>query len=172
MDSRIRNMLLAALPTGVLVFLSGSYRDNSPIKQELLRLHALGKLDSAEQVWFGSNPPPEELYDVRTDPHEVNNLADDPAHQDLLNRMSEAVDQWMDETGDMGELPELQMVERMWPGGVQPTTSPPVLRRFSPGDSTEAPVVLRLYCKTQGASIAYTTDQGENLHWHLLLCQP
>ena len=146
---------------------SGSYRDNSPFKQELLRLHALGKLDSTEQLWFGSNPPPEELYDVKADPHEVNNLADDPAYQDVLRQMSEAVDQWMDETGDMGGLPEAQMVERMWPGGVQPTTSPPVLRRFSPGGGTEAPVALRLHCKTQGASIAYTTDQGENPYWHL-----
>ena len=30
-----------------------------------------------------------------------------------------------------------------------------------------APLVLQLHCSTQGASIAYTTEQGDDAHWRL-----
>lgn len=52
--------------------------------------------------------PPEELYDLRTDPHELHNLADDPAHGELLTRLSATVDRWMAQTDDhllRGEIP-------------------------------------------------------------------
>ena len=44
--------------------------------------------------------PPEELYDLETDPHEVNNLADDPAHRDRLLEMRAATEAWQHETRD------------------------------------------------------------------------
>lgn len=146
---------------------SGPYRDKSPIKQELLRLHALDRLDSTEKTWFGSTPPPEELYDTASDPHEVANMANDPEHQDVLRRMRRAMDRWMEKTDDMGEIPESQMVERMWPDGTQPTTSAPFFRRYRSLGAGSGPVVVRLYCKTQGASLAYTTDEGQDPHWRL-----
>ena len=35
------------------------------------------------------------------------------------------------------------------------------------GATYDAPVVLTMYSPTQGASIAYTTDTGDNPHWKL-----
>jgi len=38
---------------------------------------------------------PEELYDIEKDPHALRNLADDPAHRDVLARMRERMDEVM-----------------------------------------------------------------------------
>jgi N-sulfoglucosamine sulfohydrolase len=43
---------------------------------------------------------PEELYDLLDDPHEVHNLAQDPAHAAVLKGMREAVKQWQRDSED------------------------------------------------------------------------
>ena len=46
--------------------------------------------------------PNEELYDLQNDPHEVNNLADDPKHGDIKTQLAATLDQWIKSTGDTG----------------------------------------------------------------------
>ncbi len=46
--------------------------------------------------------PAEELYDLRADPHELKNLAADPAHAGTLASLRAEVDAWMKEQGDPG----------------------------------------------------------------------
>ena len=41
-----------------------------------------------------------ELYDLQTDPHELINLADDPAHADVRKNMTDQLHSWLMETGD------------------------------------------------------------------------
>ena len=43
---------------------------------------------------------PEELYDLRTDPHQVRNIAADPAYAEQRRELRERVQRWMRETGD------------------------------------------------------------------------
>ena len=85
-----------------------------------------------------------------------------------------ALDAWMDDIKDLGDEPEEQMVQRVWPGGLQPQTAAPViLPRTSidterkPTITVNGPVEMMMYCPTQGASIAYTLEEGENPHWNL-----
>ena len=133
--------------------------------QELLRLHAAGQLEGPQALWFRPTKPVEELYDTDADPHEIDNLADDPAYGEVLERMRAALATWMDETNDMGEIPEAEMIAQMWPGGVQPETAPP---EISPsGGALPAPTTVEITCTTEGASIAYTTEEGEDPHWLL-----
>ncbi|MDZ7693988.1 MAG: hypothetical protein U5K69_23195 [Balneolaceae bacterium] len=73
------------------------YRHRMGIFQEILRLHAEEELEGAARFWMKQTRPPEELYDITEDPHEINNLADDPAYREELERMRGALDQWMDE---------------------------------------------------------------------------
>lgn len=54
-----------------------------------------------------ANPPAWELYDLSVDPWEFENLADDPAHQEILARMKKALADWQDETGDPFRDPKL-----------------------------------------------------------------
>nr|WP_272210330.1 hypothetical protein [Marinicella sp. W31]MDC2876198.1 hypothetical protein [Marinicella sp. W31] len=44
--------------------------------------------------------PPEELYDLEADPHEVKNLADDPDHREQLLAMRKATEAWQRDTHD------------------------------------------------------------------------
>jgi len=82
------------------------YMRNVPSLAEMWRLHRAGKLNAAQSIFFAPHKPKEELYDVRKDPGQVHNLADDPAHAERLATMRKVQQQWQEDTGDLGFLPE------------------------------------------------------------------
>ena len=118
-----------------------------------------------------------ELYDTRTDPWEIRNLARDPACRADLARLRKALDEWRSRVGDLGEIPEAEMVRRWYPGGRQPQTAPPVfipICEASPGippaddgGHYRAPLLLQMHSATQGASIAYALGREEQPRWRL-----
>ena len=153
------------------------YRNRHPILQEMWRLHLAGELKGPQRLMFRRTRPVEELYDTQADPYEIHNLAEDPAYEPELERLREALDDWREDVGDMGEIPEAEMVRQWYPGGEQPDTAPPVfvpICEQSPGTEAapeggrfRAPVLLQLHCATQGASMAYTFDEGDDARWLL-----
>ncbi len=151
------------------------YRNQSAIMQEWLRLQAEGKLTGPAALWMRTHRPAEELYDTTADPHQIHDLSADPAHRAALVRMRGAVTEWMARVGDQGLINEAEMIQRMWPGGVQPETAQPyiVLRRTpdSPARQTSisinGPTEVVVYVPTQGASIGYTTEEGPAAKWRL-----
>ena len=76
---------------------------------------------------------------------------------------------------DQGLVNEPEMIQRMWPGGVQPETAQPyiVSRRELDAPSRRdsiaitAPMEVVIYVPTQGASIGYTTEEGPAAKWRL-----
>ena len=82
------------------------YRNQSAIMQEWLRLQAEGSLTGAPSLWMRTSRPAEELYDVRRDPHQINDIATDPAHRATLARMRTAVTDWMSRIDDQGLINE------------------------------------------------------------------
>jgi hypothetical protein len=64
------------------------------------KLRDAGRLQPAETTCFSVPRPAEELYDVMTDRHELNNLAGDPAHAEALSQMRELLARWEQETQD------------------------------------------------------------------------
>jgi hypothetical protein len=98
----------------------------------------------------------------------MNNLAADPSHRATLERLRAAMDDWRTTFGDMGEVSEAEMVERMWPGRQQPATAVPLMIPIAPGHwgmdpandggTFPGPMLVQMYCATQGASLTYTTD--------------
>jgi arylsulfatase A-like enzyme len=65
-----------------------------------------GKLNELQARWVAPQRPEFELYDHLADPHEVNNLAGDPAHRKAFERLKKRLEQWIAETGDQGRIPE------------------------------------------------------------------
>ena len=107
------------------------------------------------------------------------NLAHDPGYRAVLEPLRSALQQWRREFGDMGDIPEQQMVRQMWPDGRQPVTAIPLfiplgsypdhvgVAPAEDGAKYESPLRVMMYCATQGASIAYTLEEGEDAYWLL-----
>jgi arylsulfatase A-like enzyme len=58
--------------------------------------------------YYSEARPEEELYDLEADPHEQENLIEDPDYERVASRLRERVDDWMHETDDIlldGEVP-------------------------------------------------------------------
>jgi arylsulfatase A-like enzyme len=58
------------------------------------RLRAQGKLDANQIACFVKPRPAEELYDVINDPHELNNLSDNPRYEHVLKEFRRALRDW------------------------------------------------------------------------------
>jgi N-sulfoglucosamine sulfohydrolase len=150
-----------------------AYMDEMPILQEMRRLYkdhfnalseSYGKaLNDTQLIFFKPEKPPEELYDLTIDPHEVQNLAGSPQHQDVLKRLRAVLDAWQKETNDLGLVPENELRQRMRPGGVWVKVAQPVI---SESLSSET-VTLKISCPTEGVSFAYATEEGKSVRWLL-----
>ena len=66
-----------------------AYKDSKQIIIALREWHEAGKLNEPQ-----------------SDPHEINNLANDPEYADKLAELRERLETWMEETGDLGREPE------------------------------------------------------------------
>lgn len=73
-----------------------------PVWTLLPKLMAEGKLTPPQAALCAPTMPPEELYDLEADPHEIKNLANDPAHTETLKRLRSAVEKWITDTHDQG----------------------------------------------------------------------
>jgi N-sulfoglucosamine sulfohydrolase len=151
------------------------YRNQSDIMQEWFRLQAEGKLTGPAALWMRAQRPAEELYDTAADPHQIRDLSADQTHRATLVRMRNAVTEWMARTADQGLINEAEMIQRMWPGGVQPETAQPYIlsRRDTAAPARPAsmkidgPTEVVIYVPTQGASVGYTTEDGPAAKWRL-----
>jgi N-sulfoglucosamine sulfohydrolase len=145
-----------------------AFRDQLATMQEIFRLHDEGQLFPPADWYYRQTKPLEELYDTEVDPYEIDDLAARPDHQERLERMRAAHDAWVADTGDLGAVPEAELAERFWPGGVQPVTPAPTVE---PAGGTFAGAVEVAIHAVDGASIAYTLEDGSAAHW-LLYTRP
>lgn len=98
--------------------LQPQYRDNRDYVQFLRKGHAEGTLPKlTDRIFFGPRPA-EELYDLRKDPHEIDNLALKPDFAKELARHRELLKTWIKNTDDKGQYPEsdagLREVLKQW----------------------------------------------------------
>jgi uncharacterized sulfatase len=83
------------------------YKEQSyPVLALMKELHAQGKLTPVQALFMTPRKPDEELYDLASDPYEIHNLAASPEHQATLKEMRGVLEEWIKETGDMGQFPE------------------------------------------------------------------
>ena len=110
-------------------YLPLTYREQMPIMQELLRLRDQDGLTEAQSQWFRESKPAEELFDTLADPHELTNLALDPAYSDKLLELRAELDRWLSGFDDKGMMSEPDLINEIWPGMEQPVTSSPTASR-------------------------------------------
>lgn len=68
--------------------------------EQLKAAQEAGTLTEAQQACFRAPRPQIELYDTSVDPHELNNLADDPKHASIRAKLAYQLDDWVKRTGD------------------------------------------------------------------------
>ncbi len=127
--------------------------EQHPIMKSLRELHAGNKLNGDQSKFFQATKPVEELYDLKKDPHQLNNLTNKASSQKLLMKFREKNTKWMMEIEDVGLATEPILEARNRSNGTWPKTSGPtaVLKRtFWNGD-----LEILLECTTPGASIAW-----------------
>jgi len=74
---------------------------NSITYQEMIRLKSEGKLSEEQMDCFVAPRAKEELYDLKRDPYQFNNLVDDPEYAETLKKMRSVYQNWVAETNDM-----------------------------------------------------------------------
>lgn len=145
------------------------YREQIPMNKHLIELDAEGKLEGDAAYIFMKTKPLEELYDLKNDPYEVHNLANDPAHAEKLKLLRSQLSQWQASIKDRGFTPESEIIREFWPGMIQPVTADVNIQQQNN--------TIVLSCATEGASIAYQlSDAIGTDYWQLyskpLLLQP
>lgn len=93
------------------------YMFQTPTTRVWKKLHDEGKLTPVQDAFWHTKPP-EELYDLRSDPDEVHNLAAAPEHQEVLKKLRRARQDLAARIRDVGFLPEGELFSRS--GGGSP----------------------------------------------------
>ena len=138
------------------------YPDHLATWTELRRLFAQ---EAQQQLAFGEPPSiltdlqrsvvaasklsAEELYDVEADPHEEHNLAASPEYAADRRRLSDALDAWLTEVGDLGRRPERELLAEWRPDGRRPRAAEPT------AETRDGLVTIT--CPTDGAVVGWTT---------------
>jgi uncharacterized sulfatase len=89
------------------------YSDASPFRRELKDLAAASLLAPGPMTYAAPRRALEELYDTQADPNQLRNLAADPEHRPVLERLRGELRRWQLSTRDAGLLTEPQVWARL-----------------------------------------------------------
>ncbi|PIA81060.1 sulfatase [Gaetbulibacter sp. 4G1] len=70
------------------------------------QLHADNKLNIIQDRFMSDDRPSEELYNLKKDPFELNNLAANPEYDKVLMEYADVLEKWIAKTDDKGQYPE------------------------------------------------------------------
>jgi arylsulfatase A-like enzyme len=90
--------------------IQNNYRYQMAAYREWRDLYDEGKLGSDQRQFFEAKAP-EQLYDLSTDPHELKNLAAEPAHEEKLHELRAALQTKLKSLPDLGFIPESVLVK-------------------------------------------------------------
>ncbi len=143
-------------------YLPVKYRERIPTMQALLRLRDEGELNDAQAQWFRDSKNVDELFDTIADPHELNNLAEDPEYAEILRDLKIEMDDWLLRIDDNPEMSERDLVTKIWGGASsKPKTESPIVS-FDQGR-------VSLSSRTPGASLSYKIieNDDEPMSWQI-----
>jgi arylsulfatase A-like enzyme len=125
-----------------------AYKDHKPWMQPLRELWKAGELDRAQSLIMAETRPEEELYDLSSDPFEVDNLAVEPGREAQLAGFRRLLERWETESDDYGRTPEPMA---MYDSDMAAYLSPS-LRKKSPeyAAEVEANIILMKEWRAEG----------------------
>tara|TARA_B110000090_G_scaffold210033_1_gene269511 strand:+ start:1548 stop:3233 length:1686 start_codon:yes stop_codon:yes gene_type:complete len=136
------------------------YREQVSMNKKIIQMSNDNELIGDSKYIFMKTKQEEELYDLKYDPYEVNNIANNPDYKDKLIELRDALKSWQNEIDDKGFTNESELINEFWPNMIQPLTK-----------SVEITVldnIILLKCDTSGASIGYQIgSQIGSQNWNL-----
>ena len=87
------------------------YRTQMALMQHLNKLNDSNMLSPDQKLWFQAPKNPEEFYDLKNDPFELNNLIVENNYSKQLNDLRNQLDMWMKEINDLGHIPEKELAK-------------------------------------------------------------
>ena len=98
--------------------LHNNYRYKMAAYREWRDLFQAGSLNAIQQQFFQPRPP-ELLFDIEADPHEVSNLADDPQYESVLNEMRSRLTEQVKSLPDLSFYPESELADEAFDNPVE-----------------------------------------------------
>ena len=140
-------------------YLPLAYRENMEVMKELLKMRDAGELDKNQSLWFRQTKEDEELFDLENDPHELNNIANDPSYGEVLFTLRNECSRWMKAIDDKGYVNEVDLISQFYPEGKAQSTAGPEIK-INNGK-------IHVSCKTPGAQIGYryASEKAPYLGW-------
>ena len=136
------------------------YREQVSMNKKIIQMDRDDELIGDSKYIFMKSKQDEELYDLKFDPYEVDNIANNPDYKDKLIELRNALNTWQYEIDDKGFINESELINEFWPNMIQPITKPVEI--------TVSDNVISLKCETKGASIGYQIgDQIGSQNWKL-----
>ena len=123
------------------------YREQVSMNKKIIQMDKDDELIGDSKYIFMKSKQDEELYDLKFDPYEVDNIANNPDYKDKLIELRNALNTWQYEIDDKGFINESELINEFWPNMIQPITKPVEI--------TVSDNVISLKCETKGASIGY-----------------
>lgn len=124
-------------------FALNRYKENQYVAiPAIRRLHFAGKLNAVQEALFAPHMPPEEFYDLDSDPYETRNLVDSKKPGDVaaLARLRSALEKWIEESNDHGRVfesaEEIQRLDDKMEGWSRSTFG----RRFNNRPDSDFPI--------------------------------
>lgn len=145
----VRNMDLT--PGGAHI----AFRDKLSTIVTLYNGEKAGTLTQSQQKWLQKRKP-EELYDLRSDPYQLHNLAYNSNYQSIKQKLRVKLYKWRNQGNDMSIIPESTIrADLLTSDGQQRMTLPPVIEK----DNITGEIFIAN--RTRGASIAYSYNKKD-----------
>ncbi|MCA9265060.1 MAG: sulfatase-like hydrolase/transferase, partial [Planctomycetales bacterium] len=149
-------------------YMQPSYKDEWPVSQRLREMMAAGEMNATQLIFFGDSKPPEELYDLDNDPHEIHNLAGDPEYADELHEQRRLLADWIAQTGDQGQQPEsevgLRCVLKRWGDLCVNPEYEPVRAKMEAEAAARKPNIIFVLCDDLGWGDLGVFHQNNSSH--------
>lgn len=138
-----------------------AYRLQIPIMRNLVELYKADSLNEVQKRWFEAPRAAEEFYDVQTDPHELNNLINNPAYSPDITRLRKEYQHWLKKYNPQWMQSEEDIISEFMPLGKQLKVEKPKINIKNRKVSFSS--------KTKGVSFAYQLNgnaYGKSENWY------
>jgi hypothetical protein len=147
--------------------LQNNYRYRSPAYREWRDLYNSGGLNKVQKHFFEPRPP-EELFDIESDPYETKNLASDPAFRETLQELRGLMADWVKGMPDLSFYPESELVKKAFDN---PVEFGKAHREYIAGLVDIADLSLLLYEQAKdGIGEALNSEDAWERYWGLIVC--